>query len=198
MKKAAQSPDADVRIVVVSSNATYLVPPRNYPLDFTTADVLYGKLPYTPLLYRLVRTFVFNVNMLHYAVSKLANALFAKELQRRMTQQGLPIAVLAVHPGGVRSPDVHKVFKPWIWPLISGNFISSDAGSHSLLFAATARQVREEPDKYLGSYMEPIGVVHHGHPLMGDMEQAGALWKTTQAEVDKYGKTKGNFTLMEW
>ncbi|KAI6777975.1 Short-chain dehydrogenase [Emericellopsis cladophorae] len=196
LKKAAASPDADVRIVVVSSNAMHLVLPPNYALDFTKSELLYGTLPYTPLKYKLLRPLVFDVNMLHYAVSKLANAMFAKQLQRNLRSQRVPIAVLSLHPGGVASDRIHEVFKPWVWPLVSGNFMPQDTGSHASLFAATAKEIRVEERGFMGNYMEPIGVVHAGHPLLHDEAQARDLWETTQKEASTYLKGKGHGGLL--
>jgi NAD(P)-dependent dehydrogenase (short-subunit alcohol dehydrogenase family) len=36
----------------------------------------------------------------NYALSKAANVLFTKELQRRMTQAGVKGSAVALHPGG--------------------------------------------------------------------------------------------------
>lgn len=198
MKRATKSPGADVRIVVISSNAQHAVLPANYKLDFTTPDILYGKLPYEPFMYKAARGLVFNVNMLHYGVSKLANAMFAKQLQRLLNEQQVPIAVLSLHPGGVMSEKVHKVFKPYFWPLISGGFVTPDVGSFNVLFAATAEDVREQARKYLGNYIEPTGVVHPGHRLLHDEVQARGLWEVTQQETERYLASKGGIVMSEW
>ncbi|KAF4125865.1 Short-chain dehydrogenase [Geosmithia morbida] len=197
MRKAALSPDADVRIIVVSSSAQYAVLPASYPFDFTKPDLLYGKLPYVPLSYKLLRAAVINVDMFRYGISKLANALFAKQLQALLDKQGVPIAVLAIHPGSVRSDDVHTVFKPYVWPILSRMFVPTDKGSFNTLFAATAKEIRREPKRYLGKYMEPIGAVRPGHPLLQSEKQAQGLWDTTQSEVERYLAAKGSPPLLE-
>ncbi|KAG9254109.1 daunorubicin C-13 ketoreductase [Emericellopsis atlantica] len=198
LKKAASSADADVRIVVVSSNAMHVVLPPDYALDFTKPELLRGTLPYTPIKYKLLRPLVFNVNMLHYAVSKLANAMFAKQLQRHLDSKHVSIAVVSLHPGGVASDRIHEVFKPWVWPLVSGNFVPQDTGSHASLFAATAKEIRVEEKGFMGNYMEPMGVVHAGHPLLHDEAQARGLWENTQAEANKYLEGKGHGGLLDW
>ena len=172
--------------------------PTNYPLDFTKPDVLYGKLPYKPMMHRVAETIAINKNMLHYSVSKLANAMFAKELQKLLDRQSLGIAVMALHPGGVRSDDVHTIFRPWVWALLHRGYIDTDVGSFTVLFAATAEKVRKQPELYLGKYMELFGVPHPGHPLLSDDEQSQGLWRCTQKEVDTYLAKKGLPPLLEW
>jgi hypothetical protein len=172
--------------------------PSNYALDFTKPELLYGELPYAPWQYKVARLLVFNVNMLHYAVSKLANAMFAKQLQRNLDQQRVPIAVVSLHPGGVASDNIRDVFKMWAWPLVARNFLPPDAGSFATLFAATSGEIRNREKGFMGNYMNTTGILHPGHPLMHDETQAQGLWENTQEEANRYLESKGHEGLLEW
>jgi NAD(P)-dependent dehydrogenase (short-subunit alcohol dehydrogenase family) len=197
LKKAASYPGADVRIILTGSNAHHMMVPAKFPLDFSTPSVFQGKLPYTPLLSQVQQRLLFNMNMLHYGVAKVAVSLFARELQAVMDAQRLPILVVSTHPGGVRSDDVHTVFKPWLWPLISGTFIPVDQGTVVSLFMATDPAVRRKPEAYKGQYVEPTGV-HPGHPILRDAAQQRALWNATESELNRCLTKKGHSPLLAW
>ena len=79
-------------------------------------------------LHRLVRTFdLDNLNSekswesyMNYPRTKLANLLFAKELQRRLEAAGLAdvITVNSVHPGVVRTALQRSDEKVWYWKIL--------------------------------------------------------------------------------
>lgn len=73
----------DARIVVVSSEGHKFCY-RGLPINDLNADAYYGPW-YT------------------YGVSKLANILFVKELQRRIDKAGLSIKAFSLHPGAVQT-----------------------------------------------------------------------------------------------
>jgi NAD(P)-dependent dehydrogenase (short-subunit alcohol dehydrogenase family) len=89
-----------------------------------------------------------------YGNSKLANLLFARELDRRATEAEVKLTSAAAHPGvsatglvedpnGMGSnPVVHKL-APYFMPLL---FQSSSAGANPTLYAATY----SEPGSYVG------------------------------------------------
>jgi len=89
-----------------------------------------------------------------YGNSKLANLLFAHELQRRATQAGGRLTSVACHPGvsatnlfsapdGMGSNVIVRKAAPYLMPLL---FQSSAAGANPTLYAATYG----EPDSYVG------------------------------------------------
>jgi WW domain-containing oxidoreductase len=76
------------RIVIVSSSASI----KQAPAEGIMFDNLDGRRFYEPSTF--------------YAQSKLANALFAKELSRRLSPRG--IAVNSLHPGATKGTALHK------------------------------------------------------------------------------------------
>jgi NAD(P)-dependent dehydrogenase (short-subunit alcohol dehydrogenase family) len=149
------------RVVTLSSGASH-----QGKIDF---DNLQGERVYKPMLQA-------------YAQSKLADLIFAQELQRRLTAAGSPIISTAAHPGyavtnlqadhvGVGLKLLMAVMKP---------FLSQDAAHGALptLFAAVAAEAVP------GGYYGPDGIGElKGHPTKvrlarGAMDQAVAkrLW----------------------
>jgi WW domain-containing oxidoreductase len=80
--------DGTGRIVIVSSSAAI----HHAPAEGIMFDNLDGRRFYKPFTF--------------YGQSKLANALFAKELSRRLSPRG--IAVNSLHPGATRSTGLNK------------------------------------------------------------------------------------------
>ncbi|KAF7561025.1 hypothetical protein G7046_g3116 [Stylonectria norvegica] len=198
LKEAAKDKNADVRIVTVSSNVTYIMIPPDYPLDFTSTAFLTGSLPYIPWKWRYFQSAFFTVDMVRYAMAKLANALFAKELQRRLDEQGVPIISISLNPGGVLSDDGLTIFSGFIKPLMRRVLVSPDQGSFNSLFAATAKDIRDKSELYKGQYIEPIGQVHASHPVLKNDKQVRAAWDTTTTEVNKYLNSQGLSPLSDW
>jgi retinol dehydrogenase-12 len=80
-----------------------------------------------------------------YAVSKLANVLFTRELPRRVGAWG--VRSYALHPGVVASDAWRRM--PWpIRPLIKLRMISNDEGAKTSLYCATSPEVAGEEGLY--------------------------------------------------
>ncbi len=93
---------------------------------------------------------------LAYAQSKIANLLFAYELQRRLEKANARTISVAAHPGWSRTGlQVHAVSKAWVRTLFAmfEPIFSQDAraGAQSMLMAATDPLVRG------GEYFGPDG-----------------------------------------
>jgi NAD(P)-dependent dehydrogenase (short-subunit alcohol dehydrogenase family) len=89
-----------------------------------------------------------------YAQSKLANALFAYELQRRLTAAGAKTLSVAAHPGGARTElnrDMPWLFRGRSWGLARPITHSAEAGALPLLRAAL------DPGARGGDYYAPGG-----------------------------------------
>ena len=126
-----------------------------------------------------------------YAQSKLANLIFARDLQRRSTVAGWGVTSLAAHPGWARtaliangpqsegSNDWRHRMAAIVSPLLSQ---SSAAGALPLLYAATA--ARAEP----GGFYGPDGAFEmKGNPSPAkvtaralDPATAARLWQVSE------------------
>jgi NAD(P)-dependent dehydrogenase (short-subunit alcohol dehydrogenase family) len=153
------------RVVTLSSGASH-----QGKIEF---DNLQGERVYKPTLQA-------------YAQSKLADLIFAQELQRRLTAVGSPIISTAAHPGyavtnlqadhvGAGLTLLMAAMKP---------FLSQDAmhGALPTLFAAVAAEAVP------GGYYGPDGVAElKGHPTAvrlakGAMDPAVAKWLWIESE----------------
>lgn len=120
----------------------------------------------------------------YYGNSKLANLLFALELQRRAVAAGSPLVSTAAHPGvsatnlvassdGLGAIPGVRLLAPLVLPLV---LQSPDRGADPTLYAATAAQP--------GSYTGPTGLRESRGPIgpaklsrhARDPELAAALW----------------------
>jgi NAD(P)-dependent dehydrogenase (short-subunit alcohol dehydrogenase family) len=125
-----------------------------------------------------------------YGQSKLANLLFAHELQRRAEAAGVPLRSVAAHPGYAATNlqsragnDVLSVLEGGLMAI--GNRVlaqDQEIGALPLLYAATV------PDLPGGSYVGPDGPLEQrGHPkVVGsssaarDPETARRLWEVSE------------------
>jgi NAD(P)-dependent dehydrogenase (short-subunit alcohol dehydrogenase family) len=147
LKKTAAT-GADVRIVTVASTTHTILPHsvrlrnlEDYNISFGAEDGL-------------------QYNLQRYGLSKLLNVLMAKELQRRLDAENIPIISLSLHPGGVNTPGAVKFIYGYCGgnQSILDNALTALEGSQTPLFAGTAPEVKAEKVKYAGSYLMPFGV----------------------------------------
>lgn len=136
--------------------------------------------------------------MIRYAVSKVANLLFAQELQRLLDEQGLPILSISVHPGGVASDSTKDIGNSIFLLVRATTFLSVDQGAATPLFAATATEVRKNSDRFKGKYLEPFGKITTPNPVVKDERQIKGMWDNTTSEVNKYLSEIGLAPLQEW
>lgn len=127
------------------------------------------------------------VPMRAYAQSKLADLMFAFELQRRLAAAGSRVISVAAHPGvadthlfqtGAR-PALEMVVRGWMGHAI-GSLLNTDAqGALPTLYAATS------PDVTPGGYYGPQGLMEARGSRVGpakvagharDVAAAGRLW----------------------
>jgi NAD(P)-dependent dehydrogenase (short-subunit alcohol dehydrogenase family) len=121
-----------------------------------------------------------------YGQSKLANLLFALELERRLRAAGSTVKSLAAHPGwaatNLQSAGPPLIDRPF---LILGNAVlaqSEEMGALPTLYAATA------PDLPGGTYVGPDGLAEQrGHPkpvspnkAARDEQVARRLWDVSE------------------
>lgn len=136
--------------------------------------------------------------MVRYAMSKTANAIFAQELQRILDEQHLPILSMAVHPGAVATDAAGRIGTSFLHFILKNFQISIEDGAATSLFAATAKQVRDEKSRFAGKYLEPGVKTTHPHVVLDDKKQVRGLWENTTTGVNKYLQKKGLPILQSW
>ena len=120
-----------------------------------------------------------------YAQSKLANLMFAYELQRRLEQAGSPLRSLAAHPGYASTELQSHTETALDRVMAVGNRLvaqSADMGALPELHAATV------PDVPGGSYIGPGGPLElWGHPrpvrssrAARDADVGARLWELSE------------------
>ena len=134
------------------------------------------------------------------AKSKLANALFAKQLQKQFSADGVPITVMAVHPGWVYTEGVAEkeptlsipVLGPVLRVIYKATFKTTEEGAYSTVFSAASSAVREDRARYQGAFIMPDrkqgGVVAKPPASQAESEElAQELWSTTEEILNGLG-----------
>lgn len=127
------------------------------------------------------------VNWLAYGQSKLANLMFAVELQRRATAAGSPLLSLAAHPGysatNLQFAAPATAAERWFLGLMNKTVAqSAEQGALPTLYAATM------PDVPGGAFIGPDGLMEmRGHPKVTtgaarayDEQAARRLWEQSE------------------
>lgn len=142
-----------------------------------------GRIDFTNLMYEDGKGYS---AMRAYARSKLANLLFAYELQRRLVGADTITIAVAAHPGGAATDLGRRMgdrrFYRAILPLLEWLSQSAAAGARPILRAAT------DPDVAGGQYYGPSGflgmrgapVVVRSHPRSHDLVVARRLWDVSE------------------
>lgn len=123
--------------------------------------------------------------MKFYGQSKLANLMFAIELDKRLKQHGLYTKSLACHPG-ISSTNLFKIGKqdsPKFIKWLMDKFLqSAEMGALPTIFAAT------EPSLVGGEYIGPDGhgrrrgypALDRPHRVASDVETSKKLWELSE------------------
>jgi retinol dehydrogenase 12 len=109
-----------------------------------------------------------------YAVSKLSNVLFTKELARRL--DGTGVTAYAVHPGVVATDVWREVPAPLRW-VIKRFMITPERGAEASLRCATAPELAGET----GRYYDVGGKEKTPSRLADDTALAATLWTRSAA-----------------
>lgn len=170
LRTAKTVPNADVRIVSVSSVAAAMFPPNG------------------GLLLDRVKTNMENPGPReNYAQSKLANIFFARKLARLYEAQG--ITSVSVHPGLVNTENFSKgTGSPWlfkaVWKLsLILNGDSVEDGAKNQLWAAVADKSRLKN----GAFYMPVGSLSKGSKYEDNDALMEELWTFTNEELQKHG-----------
>lgn len=111
------------------------------------------------------------VGLAEYAVSKLANVLFIRELARRHPE----LRAYAVHPGLVRTPLIPAPYR-----LLSGRrMLTPEQGADTVLWCATAPEVGDES----GHYYQNRAMTPPSAPAQDD-DLARELWDRSERWCD--------------
>jgi len=167
-KTATSSPG--VRIVTLSST-THTIPPTGIKLDSIDS-----------FNQELGGTNDFQSNLSRYGLSKLANILFTKELQRRLDAEGAQVVAIALHPGRVRTAGAINFVGQDNLSMLDETLSPID-GSLTPLFAATDNIVWTKKEKYSGAYLMPFGVIEEPSENARNPKLAKELWVASEQVV---------------
>ncbi|KAG8962978.1 hypothetical protein FRC05_004963 [Tulasnella sp. 425] len=171
LKRTAEEPNSDVRIVVVSSKTHLWVSEKP---DFRNLEGWNAR-----------NGDGVADSGLRYAVTKLANVLFTRELQSRLDAENIPITCISLHPGIVSTEGPRNAIKSGIFAylikLILATFgLTPLQGSYTTLFAATSEKIKAEPTKYKGSYLQPFNRLADISAYAKDGQLAKDLWACSE------------------
>jgi NAD(P)-dependent dehydrogenase (short-subunit alcohol dehydrogenase family) len=122
-----------------------------------------------------------------YAQSKLANLLFAFELQRRLAASGASTIALAAHPGWARTElQRHASAQPWKKAVraAAGTLLSQDAARGALPILRAAADPGAGGGEYFGpsgwkeSKGDPVRVA--AAPAARDESAQARLWEISE------------------
>jgi WW domain-containing oxidoreductase len=149
--------DGSGRIVIVSSNASI----KHAPLEGIMFDNLDGHRAYEPFTF--------------YGQSKLAAALYAKELSHRLRGRG--IAANSVHPGVTRGTGLHRNLRLPSRVVLAAAHLFTKSVSQG---AATQALLAASPlvTGITGEYWADCQIAT-GNPLLKDRDLAKRLWNVS-------------------
>ncbi|KAI0100908.1 hypothetical protein GGR51DRAFT_563789 [Nemania sp. FL0031] len=164
LSTAEQHPDADVRVVVVSSEGHAITPAGGIQFDklkSSCADMSYAQ---------------------RYGQSKLALIGLARELAQRYPS----LKTAAVHPGRILTGMATSLSKESLLvrltaPLAPLVCVSVSIGIRNHLWAATS------PDVVSGKYYEPVGVPDKETGEAKNADLSRRLWEWTEQELKSAG-----------
>ena len=171
MLETAKQPDADVRIVTLSSAGHALAVSKGIEFDQVALEQ--------------------ENTWRRYGSAKLANILFAREIAERYPRQ---ITSVSLHPGVILTDlfaslrtNVFLKIGIWIYGIIGmflpGHFRSPEGGALNSTWCATARK----EDVQSGGYYKPVGVLSNASKWGQDDGLRKKLWEYTEEEFRKHG-----------
>ncbi|KAF5328365.1 hypothetical protein D9619_013244 [Psilocybe cf. subviscida] len=180
LKKTAVEENSDVRIVNVTSKIHERIEIDSFKgkdmLNKEYGDTLNGRLG-------------------TYSLSKLANILHIKHLQKRLDSETIPITCIALNPGAVATPGVDKFFdsvgflgrilKVIVIPL---SFLSLSKGGMNSAFAAAGQDIKKDKLLYKGAYLMPVGKITQPSRAALDNRLATELYNTTKEILSEIGQ----------
>lgn len=123
--------------------------------------------------------------------SKLANILFAKQLQKTFEAASSPAISISVNPGGVATDTVLEnmgsVFLiGFILRWLVAKFAKTPLdGANSALYAATSPEILKKATVWKGAYVLPIGKIAEASKDAQDAVLAERFWRTSDEISDE-------------
>ncbi|KAG6811833.1 hypothetical protein H0H92_005630 [Tricholoma furcatifolium] len=115
-----------------------------------------------------------------YCMTKLANVLWTRELQRRIDISGADIICMAINPGTVNTFASRTPF-PFIASILFALFFEvPEVGAYTSCFATSSPVIRANPERYKGAFVEPVGIVTKPSEVARNDKLAEELWETTE------------------
>jgi len=125
--------------------------------------------------------------ILRPALTKLANVLWTRELQKRLDADNIPITAITIHPGFVNTFSDRWPFPRVSRWLVNLFFATPDRGAFTSLIAAASPAVWADPQKYKGAYLQPVGELVEPSDQAKDPKLAEELWRTTENYLEGIG-----------
>lgn len=127
-------------------------------------------------------------------LSKLANILHIKQLQRLLNSENVPITCISVHPGPVATvgangfmnsvPYLGWFIAKYIGPLF---FVSWRQGAMTSAFAAASKEIQFHRERYEGVYLTPVARISEPSSSALDPRLASELYDTTHEVLKELG-----------
>ncbi|KXN83075.1 hypothetical protein AN958_01893 [Leucoagaricus sp. SymC.cos] len=162
---------SDVRIINVSSRGHTMVSPASF-VGKDNFNKSYG----TSWLKDLST----------YGLSKLANVLHTKHLQRRLNDQKVDIICMVIHPGIVFTPNVQQfldnrsaLFRPFFSALLHIFFVPMRQGAMNSAYTAASPEVKSKAGAFEAAYVDPVGKIVNPSASGNDERLANELYDTT-------------------
>ncbi|KAH8897566.1 short-chain dehydrogenase [Thozetella sp. PMI_491] len=166
LKQTADS-TKDVRIVTVAATSYKFLPPG---IKFDSVASFNAEMEPTVLG---------GADFTRYSLSKLANILFSRQLQKNFDAAGIDAISMALHPGLIKTDGVINSLRP---ATLDGR-VSPAEGAITTLFATTSPKILVEKEKYKGAFLVPPGVTEEPTGDAQSAELAEELWATSEVVV---------------
>ena len=168
LTKTAEEPNADVRVISISSTGAMFPPKGGIQFDAlrTSQDIGLGGKSY------------------RYGQSKLANILYADELARRYPQ----LTSVSIHPGIIQTQLIDNS-PGWMQMVIKlsaraqqRHMFTPEEGAHNQLWASTT----PKQELQNGRFYTPVGQLAKPFKYSQDEKLREKLWEWTQKELENY------------
>jgi len=112
--------------------------------------------------------------------SKLANVLFALELQRRLTENKQNITAYSLHPGAVRTELSRNHNPTWVTTLFGALFKTPFEGAQTTLYCTMEPSIEHNAGRY---FADCVVANVSKHPQMLNVDDAKRLWAVSEKLV---------------